>query len=122
MGTVAEHVAKADENGAFAKGLATSTQSDIEWAMTALFYGSLHYIDALLIKKGYLPHQHDTHGKRKQLVTMESDLRKISNEYFDLENFSRKARYFCKQVTAKELDEEAKPAFEAVKEQVQKKL
>jgi hypothetical protein len=122
MGTVAEHVTKANDNAAFAKGLELTTQANVEWATAAFFYGGLHYVDALLEKKSLPLHMHDTHGKRNTMLQMESDLKPIYNEYMDLYNFRRNARYYCKAITAKQVMDDVVPAFETVKSHIGGKL
>jgi len=115
MATQKEHISKADNNASFAKSLELKSQVNIDWALTALFYSGVHYVDAYLEKIGSLPHMHDTHGKRDKLVVLDSNLNKIRNEYFDLKNFGIAARYYCRATKAEKVTKEAIPALEKLK-------
>jgi hypothetical protein len=118
MATQQEHVAKADNNAAFAKALDLKSQAGIDWALTALFYSGVHYVDAYLEKIGAQPHTHDTHGKREQHVVMDGKLKRVRNEYFDLKNFGRTARYACAVTKANKVTDEAIPALEKIKNHI----
>jgi hypothetical protein len=118
MATKQEHVAKADNNAAFALGLDLKSQVNVDWALTALFYSGLHYVEAYFAKIGALPHTHETHGKRTKLIVFDSKLKTVSNEYFELQNFSRQARYDCGTIKATKVTSEAAPALETIKKHI----
>ncbi len=122
MATKEKHVEKADRNAAFAKALRLDNPVNIDWAFTALFYSGLHYIDAYFEKVGLAPHLHDTHGKRDKMMVLDSTLKPIRNEYFDLKNFGRAARYECGPLKASEVTDDAIPALEAIRTHIQKVL
>jgi hypothetical protein len=119
MATQQEHVAKADNNAAFAKSLDLKSQVNVDWALTALFYSGMHYVEAYLAKIQALPHTHDTHGKRDKFFVFDAKLKKVSHEYFDLKNFGLKARYDCRAIKASEVTKEAIPALETIKKHIQ---
>lgn len=120
MATKEKHVEKADRNASFAKSLPLDNQANIDWAVTALFYSGLHYVEAYLEKNGTSAHLHDTHGKRDRLMVMDSTLKRVQREYTDLKNFSLMARYECSTMTSTEVTDEAIPALEAIKKAIQK--
>ena len=115
MATKDEHAAKADNNAAFARALELKSQINIDWALTALFYSGLHYVDAYLVKQGTLAHLFDTHAKRQRMIETDRSLKKVKNEYYDLKNLSIRARYFCHATKADKVTKDAIPALEIIK-------
>ena len=122
MATKEQHAAKADNNVAFAKSIELKSQVNIDWALTALFYSGVHYVDAYLVKKGTLPHLYDTHAKREKMIETDSSLRTVKNEYYDLKHFGMNARYFCNITRADKVTGEALPALEAIQKHIKGKL
>ncbi|MBS1823530.1 MAG: hypothetical protein JST61_16420 [Acidobacteria bacterium] len=115
MATSQEHVAKADNNAAFGKSLDLGSQCNIDWALTALFYSAVHYVDAYLANSGNPPHAYNTHGKRERFVATDSKLKRVNREYMDLKNFGINARYYCSVTKADKVTTEAIPALEAIR-------
>ena len=52
MPSTNEHLAKAQGNKTFAYNLGVTTPTAIGWALTALFYSALHYVEAYNAKYG----------------------------------------------------------------------
>jgi uncharacterized protein (UPF0332 family) len=107
-----DHVIKAESNATFAKSLSLAQQAEIDWALTALFYAALHYVEAYLATQNTHLRSHEN---RNKMVGTESNLRKTFKEYSHLKYFGYNARYEICAFTAKEVTNEAIPDFEAVK-------
>jgi hypothetical protein len=95
-----DHIQQAQHNETFFRFVDQSQYSD--WAMTALFYAALHYIDAFLSQVGMNPGGHDDRDKE---VANRKELRLIARQYFGLKNRSRNARYYCIKFTPQQLQE-----------------
>jgi hypothetical protein len=117
-----QHTEKADRNANFAVALDLSKQVNVEWAMTSLFYSSLHYVEAYCARVGFPDSVHNTHGKRDTLVGRDAVLRTIRNEYTDLKNFGLEARYECRAIPAKKVTDEAIPALNTIKSHIRQAL
>jgi hypothetical protein len=89
MPTEEEHIAKAEQNEAlFHEFVVSGTHPD--WAMTVLFYATLHYVDAWLSRSGNHP---QSHVDRRRLVKKNQSLHRIYGHYSRLDERSRDARY-----------------------------
>ena len=86
----AQHLAKAQDNEAFYGAVRGNLASYEGWQVTTIFYAALHYIDAYLARMNRHPHGH---LERDALVARESNLRRISTDYFELKDRSIDARY-----------------------------
>jgi hypothetical protein len=84
-----EHKNKATENENF---LATfpSTTVGIEWAITATFYAALHYVQAYFAISGQ---SFSSHGSRNTAIGKDPIISVIYDDYLNLYNISRDARY-----------------------------
>ncbi len=86
MPTTQQHLDQASANEV------VSTQINQEdWAVTALFYAAVHYVEA------YCCHAHGVHSKghHDRQVFVGNNLSAIGPEYAGLEFWSREARYEC---------------------------
>ena len=91
MPRTSEHLDQAAHNEAFFASIEVATYSD--WAVTALFYSALHYVDAYLARQGHEdPGDHDM---RDTLMRNYPVTRAVWNEYRRLKSFSRSARYYA---------------------------
>lgn len=91
MPDVTDHILQARHNEEFYQATDKNVYSD--WAMTAVYYAALHYIDAFLARVNIIdPGGHDV---RDQEVRGRAELRAISRLYFRLKSRSRNARYYC---------------------------
>ncbi|QNI31867.1 hypothetical protein H7849_23010 [Alloacidobacterium dinghuense] len=84
-----EHEQKAIENEKFAQTLPSSV-SGVEWAITATFYAAVHYVQAYFAKSG---RSFSSHGARAAAILKDGAISSIYNDYQDLYNISRDARY-----------------------------
>jgi len=90
------HISKAKRNERFYKKHDLDKSTFNEWAVVALFYSSLHYIDAVLSLDANLSDElrdPPNHPKRNQAVSNCVSLLPISREYLELYDRSRDARY-----------------------------
>jgi len=86
-----DHKQKAIEIEQFASAL-PATNCGVEWAITAHFYAALHYVAAYFASSGQY---HASHGTRLRDIKKHPILSTIYDEYQDLYNISRDARYEC---------------------------
>jgi len=112
-----EHVTKAEGNASFALSLALDRQSHIDWALIALFYAALHYVEAYLS-----PIHLRSHDSRDKYINKESHLRRIFKEYSHLKFFGFNARYEVYGFKAEQVKEEAAKDYETIKAHITKKL
>ena len=109
-----EHLAKAQGNKTFAYNLSVTTPTAIGWALTALFYSALHYVEAYNAKY----HQHfSRHEDLSREIGRNPVLQPIYDDYKDLLAFSWNARYRPVQYDAAKLVE-AKEYHAAVEQVV----
>jgi len=83
----------------------------LDWAVTALFYAALHYVDAYLAKQEEHPHNHE---QRRYAVGLYFDAETAAC-YGALEKASRRTRYDCFDPTADEYDKTKLMLFDPVK-------
>jgi hypothetical protein len=86
----ADHIARAEENEAFAKSLDQAKPLYVDWGITVLFYSALHYVDAYLAIKPLHPPNHDA---RDTAIQNNGSLSPIYKDYRRLKDQSRAARY-----------------------------
>ena len=86
-----EHKKKAVETELFSSTL-PSTTSGVEWAITAQFYAALHYVAAFF---ALTSQYHASHGTRLRAIEKHPILCNIYDDYQELYNISRDARYEC---------------------------
>lgn len=81
----AEHLARAEANARFS-GIHASNGPFLDWAVTALFYSALHYVDAYLATLGPTGVHPRTHGIRTALVAKDTVLSSVRVEYEHLKS------------------------------------
>jgi hypothetical protein len=86
----ADHIARAEENEAFAKSLDQAKPLYVDWGITVLFYSALHYVDAYLAIKPLHPPNLDA---RDTAIQNNGSLSPIYKDYRRLKDQSRAARY-----------------------------
>jgi hypothetical protein len=111
MPSKGEHIAKADNNRKFAADLGAASPTRIGWALTALFYAALHYVEAYNA-------QFNTHFKKHDQMNRDIERNPVLNpiweDYRDLSEFSWNARYNYVNYGKAEL-EEAQQCLESVR-------
>jgi hypothetical protein len=86
--TNADHKAKIAHNEDFVNEI---DNPYFDWKVTGMFYVAVHYVDAYLDKNfGYSP---ENHGERMSAVSKVSSLKTVLDDYRELLNESRDARY-----------------------------
>lgn len=92
MASSKDHYAQARSNEGFYEALGSDSSTTPEWAMTALFYAAVHYVQAacLDLRAGPIPQDH-----RERKAAIRNQFRSVANDYETLYHESRKARYEC---------------------------
>lgn len=89
MSQPTEHIAQAEKNERLC-GILLGTEFN-DWAVTALFYAALHYVDAYITSStGANP---SNHTARNYFVDSALSLTEIRQAYSDLYRLSRDVRY-----------------------------
>ncbi len=100
MPTKDEHVNWATHDRYFWTSIDLDNTPLTDWAITGMFYESVHWVEAFFATKS---HHSTAHDKRKtDMVSYKSELRPIWNNYIKLETDSRNARYECHKYTAEQ--------------------
>ncbi len=108
----AEHLGKAHHDEQFVSSLDLSTSPFIDWAVTALFYAALHYVEAYFATMNR--HSAD-HRARDSAIRRDANLRKIYNDYSELKNHSINARYYMTPFVEADVTRHLRPRFNALK-------
>jgi hypothetical protein len=103
-----EHLTKAKHNE---KASAVLPVEYRDWAVVAIFYAALHYIEMQLAVEGTQPKSHD---KRDPIIAKHHLLRNIWNPYKKLNVLSRNARYYSVVITEADVNN-AKTWLESIK-------
>lgn len=90
MPTRGDHLNQAAHNLSFYGSIHRATYAD--WAVTVLFYTSLHYVDAFLANLPTPQHPGGHPARRKYFANL-PELAPIWGDYRTLEDASRNARY-----------------------------
>lgn len=106
------HLAKADANECLVNALDLNESTQVEWAITFLFYSAVHLVEAYLAGKGR--HSRD-HTEREDEIARNAILQPIQTPYRRLRNLSRLARYDATQLHRVDLDRRALPEFRQIK-------
>lgn len=107
-----DHIAKAEGNESFARSLPLDSAPRIDWALIALFYGGMHYVEAYLARTNV---HLRSHTARDYVVGRDAVLKRIFREYQDLKFYGYNARYEAYQFTHLDVTREAIPQFLAIK-------
>lgn len=113
-----EHLERARANERFAESLDFSLEVDFAWAITALFYSALHYVDAYCVKFIHKPINHDD---RERIMDDNGFLSEILKPYMALQHASKQARYHLAPLGRVEL-ERAKRLHALIRGKLESKL
>ena len=91
MPSKGEHQRKAEHDERFVSTFDLTTTPYLDWAITALFYSGLHYIEAYFATRGV--HSAD-HRTRDSAVQRDVNIKQLYSDYSELKNFSINARYY----------------------------
>lgn len=89
MTTRTQHDEQARDNLDLYEHLAAINRH-LDWALTALFYSAVHYIDAFL-----LPENPRSHRRRNEIISRRPELNAVYRNYRLLLDRSRETRYEC---------------------------
>ncbi|MGH9621858.1 MAG: hypothetical protein ACRD45_19395 [Bryobacteraceae bacterium] len=112
MPSKAEHIAKAKGNEAFASEIQLTKQPNIDWALVAIFYAAVHYVEAYFSLSGTHLRSHTT---RDSYIGRDLDLKPIFREYSNLKYYAYNARYEAIHFKPLEVTEIALPALNKIK-------
>lgn len=114
MPAAKDHLDWAERNEQFAKSLDLSDCVSVNWAITAVFYAALHYVDAFFAARSDKPFFHTQRGSK---IRDTPELALIWSDYRRLKDISREARYNLAPYTQVEF-ENALKRLEKVRSQV----
>ena len=120
MPTAVGHVAQARRNEDVSRIV---QESHPEWAVTALFYAAMHYVEALFYVQQTargLPKHYASHEERRQAIQQRAN--RIFVPYQTLLDESLEARYMCSHVSLEDVDALRDNQFAAVKAYITARL
>ena len=99
-----EHVNWATHNRSFWTSIDLDNTPFTDWAVTGIFYESVHWVEAFLATKG---HHCGDHKQREWAMRRlySSDLATIETDYSELKQTSETARYNCYKHTPDEIQQ-----------------
>lgn len=86
-----EHISKAEGNERFARSLDNKDPASVDWAIVALFYTALHYIEAYFAQVGT---HHRDHQTRDDSIYKDPKTKPIYRTYSKLKSYGHNARYY----------------------------
>jgi hypothetical protein len=93
-----EHLTKSRQNEVFAKTIDASSGVGIEWAITVKFYAALHMVQAYFVSRtGKTP---TMHANRAAAIQRDISISGAYDDYRELQDISRAARYDCSDLQA----------------------
>ncbi len=115
MPKVHDHVTKAKHDEAFVLSLELSTTPYLDWAITALFYAALHYVEAYFATmKRHSP----DHRTRDSAVHRDFKIKGIYNDYNELKNYSINARYYMVPFSESDVRKNLLPRLASIKARI----
>lgn len=121
-----DYIKQAVHNAELAAYLRQDKVKYLDWAVTCLFYASVHYVNAYLMKVGKtIPRRHKTQGSlvgRSNIVETDPALRIIYPAYRHLDDESRDARYELRKPSTDEYDKYLVPQLDKIKNFVMPKV
>lgn len=111
------HLAQAQQFEATLASLQGTTH--FGWILVLRFYVTLHYVEAVLQKKG--SRRRRTHETRRDDMWRVPETAAVLSEYKVLEDVSREARYDCTPFTPKDLAD-YEPVYQTVRDAMRRAL
>ena len=106
MPTSEHHLRQAEHNESLVQLLRDGGPEHCDWAVTAFFYAALHYLTALLHRRGCSDSDVVGHGRRfDELVKRFPRERPLLAVYLALKDDSEEGRYDCRRFSREELAE-----------------
>lgn len=101
MPTKDEHVDWTTHDRNFWTGIDLDNSPFTDWALSGMFYESVHWVEAYLSIKGCHSGKHS--DRSRNMRSFRSDLRPIQTDFDTLKQDSETARYKCYKHTADEV-------------------
>lgn len=98
MSSREEHVHRAEQDDVFFQVTSRGEPAHLHWAVVALFYSALHYVEAVLF-----PSHSSSHADRNRRISIHPDLRPLFPAYYDLYQRSLDARYETRSFSAEDV-------------------
>jgi hypothetical protein len=111
-----DHRLKAKRNEEFAASLDLSHSINESWAVVAVFYAALHYVEAYFARHGERCINHEDRDKK---IKAHQLLRSGYANYSFLYSLSREARYWCTTLPQKAYGMKAMPHLDHVKKLIE---
>lgn len=92
MSSESKHIDQYRHNKAFLDNGIRDKNEFSDWAVTVTFYCGIHLIEAMLARTGHNP---KNHSERRDMLKYIPNRNDFQDEYLDLYNLSRQARYDC---------------------------
>lgn len=96
------HIKQYNKNKALANSETFKLGENNDWKVTIMFYAIMHLMDSCYSD---VFEKHTTHEKRKKFIGSVKPYKDIIDEYTELENLSRVARYECIPIRKKDVNE-----------------
>ena len=96
-----EHINWATHDRNFWESIDLDDTPFTDWAVTGIFYESVHWVEAFLASKGYHSGIHSERSRNMRFF--KSDFKPIQTDYDTLKQDSETARYDCYKHTAEEV-------------------
>ena len=96
-----EHISWAKHDRNFWTSIDLDNTPFTDWAVTGMFYESLHWVEAFLDTKGHHSVKH--RYRNRNMLRYASDLGAIQADYGKLKQDSETARYECHKHTANDI-------------------
>jgi len=115
-----EHINWATHDQNFWASIDLDNTPFTDWAVTGMFYESVHWVEAFLATKS---RHSKAHAERKMnIVSHKAELQPIWKDYIQLERDSRNARYLCYQYTAEQVRRDLIPRVDHIKDHISQLL
>ena len=92
MSSESKHIEQYSHNKSFLDNGFTDKNQYSDWAVTVTFYCGVHLVEAMLAKFGRNSEDHSDRRDNLKIIPTRND---FQDEYLDLYNLSRQARYDC---------------------------
>jgi hypothetical protein len=111
-----EHISWATHDRNFWTSIDLDNTPFTDWAVTGMFYESLHWVEAFLATKRY--HSGGHPERLRNMLRFASDLEAIQADYHTLRKDSEACRYDCSEVNTAEEARQFIPLVNSVKEHI----
>ena len=101
-----EHELQAVHNHEFINTFDIGRSSYLDWVVTAMFYESVHWIEAYLAGQGLHSSNHHQRAATMQQIDALRDDPDLTKDYGTLRTDSENARYWCYRHTSEEVSSE----------------